>query len=169
MHRSPVCSCYILLKRLGNAIRQFLANLGGLLFHKSSKTPRTNNLLGAWTSIKVQYSAIKDGKISSSADDVAGDCTYIFTSETRCYLISGFTTIQHPHSYKIIGDKIYITIDPDYLKKIGAEEEEIYGIDLTPSEWIFSMDKNKKCLYFTEVTETSYMTYKAMLTFKKIE
>ena len=148
-------------------MKHFYAIIIGLLLGISSQAQTNNDLLGTWTSYKIREINVVKGDKSTQENNFEGERTYIFTSDTTCYVVTPLSDIQHPHRYKIIEDKIYFTLDPAYLEKLNRLKEEEHGIELEPTEWGFSIDPNKKYMYLILMIEHAGDSYETVITFKK--
>ena len=126
-----------------------------------------NNLLGTWTSSKIRSTTIDNGKKSSDEGDISGERTFIFTSATKCYVVTEYTDVKHPFTYKIVGNQIYFTMDPAHAKKLKMDEDEEYGIELEPFDWTFAVDPNNKFLFFSSKSTEGKITNETVITFKR--
>lgn len=148
-------------------MKQFIAALVGLLFGVLAQAQTNKDLLGTWTTSTIREINVVKGVGSTSENNFEGERTYIFTSDSTCYVVSPLSEEQHPHRYKIMDGKIYFTMDAAHLEKLKLLNEEEHGMELEPTEWGFSIDPNKKYMYLRLLIEHRNDRYETIISFKK--
>lgn len=139
-----------------------------LLFVISSHAQTSaKDLLGKWETATLREVNIVDGKKTTEDHSFEGERTYNFSSNKLCYITTAYSDVAHPHEYVIKENMVYFTMLPAHLKKL-MEGDEIYGIELEPTEFEFAVDTAKKRLYLTRTSvDENKNTQQSIFIFKK--